>query len=295
MIKKQYIKFSQKYPFLINSQLLEYFSIFGGLEDCCAFNFLTQSKEESLLELANSTIVYDNFPFFIFQEPFRSFLINLTRSDAKRATVSKKSKIGFDLTTSIIDELLANNIIRVVQSREEPLQEYPKQKIKKEFKDYKIEPKIYFNYPILRFWFRFVEPFRDSNGLKDEKEFLNKFRQRDIKLYSIVFEHLSIEVLKQYFSRLNIKMQCNSFWDIHSEFDMYCKSSNEKYIVGECKYSNRPITKAQLLKLEYKIEQSNLNSDYIVFFAKSGYSKELEKLKSKTLLLFTLDDLKLLN
>jgi len=295
LIKEQYLKFSKKYPFLINTQLIEYFSVFGGLEKSTTFNFLTQSFDESLLEIANSNIVYNNFPFFIFQEPFRTFLINLTKSDAKRATASKRSKIGFDLAKSIIQELESNNIIRVVQSREEPLRQFPKQKIKKELRDYKIEPKIYLNYPILRFWFRFVEPFKSENGLKNERQFLEKFHNRKIKLYSLIFEHLSTELLKLHFKKLNISMNCNSFWDIYSEFDMYCQTSNGKYVVGECKYSNRLVTKAQLVKLEYKIKQSNLNSDFIVFFAKSGYSKELEKLKSDTLLLFTLKDLKLLN
>jgi len=191
----------------------------------------------------------------------------------------------------MIDELIAHNIVYIVDSREKSLKAFPKQMIKKELRTYKIEPKLYFTKPFYRFWFMFVEKNRDKYGNIDINIVLKDYKESGYRLSSLLFEQLSIELLKvDLKSRLKDAI-CGSFWDIYSEFDIYCQSKSCN-IVGECKYRGKPITKIELIKLEFKIEQSSLTANYIALFSKNGFSHELHKLNRDNLLLYELKDFK---
>ncbi len=201
-----------------------------------------------------------------------------------------KLKIGENYGLEIVEELIEAGIITLQNSREKTLKEYPKQLIKKEFRNYQIEPKLYFKKPFYRFWFNLVEPNRDIYGKIDKKQVIKDYKNYGYKLPSLLFEQLSIEVLKNRFKNKNQNLKiCGSYWDRFSEFDIYCNGSGFN-VVGECKYTSRPVTKAELTKLESKIIHSSLKADYIALFSKSGFSHELEKHQSDNLLLFSLKD-----
>jgi AAA+ ATPase superfamily predicted ATPase len=180
----------------------------------------------------------------------------------------------------------------MVDSRESPLKNYKKQLIKKEYKDYIIEPKIYFKRPFYRFWFMFIEPNRNSLKEVEINKVLFSLKEEQYRLSSLVFEQLSIELLKFIYKKDDLLTDISSYWDKNSEFDIYAKTKSAKYILGECKYKNRPVTKAELIKLKQKAIYSNLIVDKFVFFSKSGFSQELYKLDSKNLELYELNDFK---
>ena len=187
---------------------------------------------------------------------------------------------------------MLNDIIYIVNSRENPLKEYNKQLIKKEFRHYIIEPKIYFKKPFFRFWYMCVEPNRKLDGTINLDKVIDSLDKNHYRLSSLVFEQLSIELLKDSF-RGDELIDIASYWDRYSEFDIYTKSKSGKYILGECKYKNRPINKAELIKLKMKAKHSNLKVDKFALFSKSGFSHELYRLNSKDeLLLFELNDFK---
>jgi len=228
------------------------------------------------------------------QEPFREFLISLALGDGKVNSIFNKIGVGESFGYEILDELLKSGIVNIVHSREKPIKAYPKQLIKKELKSYLIQDKIFFTKPFYRFWFSFVEPNRDSSGNIDTQKVLSSFRKNGYRLASLVFEQLSKELLIEHFKKSGINFKkCNSYWDRFSEFDIYCKSESIS-VIGECKYTNRPIIKAELSKLESKIVQSSLSANYIALFSKSGFSHELLKIKDNNLLLFELKDFELL-
>jgi len=86
-------------------------------------------------------------------------------------------------------------------------------------------------------------------------------------------------------------VEVGSYWDVNSEFDIYCKTKSGKMILGECKYKNRPITQSELIKLKSKALSSNLNIDKFILFSKAGFTQELYKNKDDNLLIFELDAL----
>jgi hypothetical protein len=230
-------------------------------------------------------------PFFTLDEPFRNFLIYLARGDGKLHSIFNKIGVGHSFGYTLVDELIENNIIYIVNSRESSLKEYRKQLIKKEFRSYDIEPKVYFKKPFLRFWFLLVEPYRKQDKI-DITRVLSSTKESSYRLSSLVYEQLSIELLKHKFKAKDRVVEYASYWDRFNEFDIYAKTQKGNYILGECKYKNRPVTNAELLKLEAKARQSGLRVDYYALFSKNGFTLELNKNSSSNLLLYELKEFK---
>jgi len=224
-------------------------------------------------------------PFFILENPFKKFLIKLSQSDGRVDSIFNKLSIGKSLSDDILNELIENDIIYIVNSRET----LPNHKLEKRFAHYKVQSKIFFKEPFYRFWFAFVEPNRDKYGNININLVLENYKKYGYKLSSLIFEQISIELLRSHFN-IDSNVVCASYWDRElNEFDIYCQMKN-KTVIGECKYSDRLVTKTELTKLQKKIEDANLNANTIAFFSKSGYSNELKKMQNSNLLLFEIDD-----
>ena len=230
-------------------------------------------------------------PFFTLDKPFSKLLIALAQGDAKINSIFNKIGIGESYGYELVEELIENEIITLTNSRESPLKAFPKQLIKKELRGYTIQPKLYFTKPFYRFWFAFVEASRDLYGNIDIDRVLTNYKKYGYRLSSLLFEQLSQELLLDSFKEKLDNAVCGSYWDRFSEFDIYCQSQSLS-VVGECKYTSRPITKAELIKLEAKIVQSSLRADYIALFSKSGFSHELHKINNSQVLLFEMQDFK---
>jgi hypothetical protein len=287
--KDNFQLFYNNFPFLPIDKLIDYFSIFGGLDSYTTLNLHSNSLKENLKEfISNSNL---NLPFFVVDDPFRKFLIQIARGDGKIDNALKRVNIGQSFGEEIIKELIDSGILYIVNSREKPIKIYAKQLIKKELRAYTIQNKLRFTKPVYKFWFGFVEPLKDRYGNIDFERLYQNLIKHQNRLTYIVFETLSRELLKEYLGQS--KLDCSSYWDRFSEFDIYCVDNSIK-IVGECKYTSRPVTKAELAKLEAKIEQSALQTTAVALFSKSGFSSELAKSKSEKLLLFELSDYRLL-
>jgi hypothetical protein len=288
-IKTLFKDFYSRYPYIIFDDIIDYFSVFGGLG---VYLELFNGIDCAIKDIIKTDEVYSNLPFFILNDPFKKFLIKLAQGDGRLYSIFNKIGVGYSLGSDIVEELLNNDIIYIVNSRENPLKVYKKQLIKKELRNYTIEPKIYFKKPFFRFWFMFVEPYRDKQNKININKVLDNFNKNSYRLSSLAFEQLSIELLKDEFKNIDTLVEIASYWDRFSEFDIYSKTKSNKYILGECKYKNRPITKAELLKLKAKANNSNLKVDKFALFSKSGFSHELYKLDDKDLLLYELLDFK---
>ncbi len=283
-------KFYLQHRYIRFEELIDFYALFGGLED---ENIeLYNPLDEIITTLALNESAKKQLPFFLFDEPFREFLIGLARGDGKIDSLLNRLKIGQHRGSELIGELLMNGVITRKESREKPIRLYSKQAIKKEFRSYKIEDKFYFTKPFIKFWFAFIEPFYTKERELDSKSLLKYFHKERYRLSSSVFEDLSNELLRIYFQKIDPIVEYGSLWNYYSEFDIFAKTKLGKVVIGECKYRNRPMIKSELVKLESKIEQSTLEADIYVLFSKSGFSREFYKSKVSNLLLFTLNDFK---
>jgi len=128
---------------------------------------------------------------------------------------------------------------------------------------------------------------------KGEK-FLENFEKHYERLRSLVYEQLSNDLLLKYYEGKEQILSSGSYWNIYSEFDILAVSKSKKIILGECKYKDRTVCKNELTKLKQKAAESGIKVDTYALFSKSGFSKELLGMQNENLLLFDLNDLKVL-
>jgi hypothetical protein len=146
----------------------------------------------------------------------------------------------------------------------------------------------------MRFWFGFVTYYRKDLALGKGDDFLENFEKHYERLRSLVYEQLCDALLVQYYETKSPLESSGSYWNIYSEFDILAVTKDKKIILGECKYKERSICKNELTKLKQKAAESGIKVDVYALFSKSGFSKELLGMKDENLLLFDLNDLKVL-
>ncbi len=277
-------------------QAVEYFSILGGIGENVELDYF-----DDIFSMVESNFV-DNFtkyqnlvsPSFILETPYRELLIAVARGDGKLYSVLRKAKLSEAAGEKILEELVSLGVLKIEQSRESPLRTHPKHKLPKDQRAYRIQDKLRFVQPFMRFWFGFVMYFRKDLALGGGEKFLESFEKHYERLRSLVYEQLCNDLLVQYYEGKDDLISSGSYWNIYSEFDILALTKSKKLILGECKYKDRTVCKNELTKLRQKAAESGINVDIYVLFSKSGFSKELLGMKNKSLLLFDLNDLKVL-
>ena len=231
-------------------------------------------------------------PSYLLDTPYRNVLMAVARGDGKFYSVLRKSKLSEGVGERIVDELLSLGILKIEYSREAPLRTHPKHKLKKDQRAYRIQDKLRFTQPFMRFWFGFVTYYSKDLLLGKSEKFLENFTKHYERLRSLVYEQLCNDLLLKVYSEPIISS--GSYWNIYSEFDILAVSKSKNLILGECKYKDRTVCKNELTKLRQKAAESGIKVDVYALFSKSGFSKELLGMKDEKLLLFDLDDLKVL-
>ncbi len=295
-IKNAFNYFCNYNPHLTLEQSVEYFSVLGGIEESIELDFF-----DNVFSMVENNFV-QNFskfqdlvsPSYLLDKPYREVLMSVARGDGKFYSVLKKARLSEGLGEEIIQELISLNILYIEQTRERPLKIHPKHKLKKELRSYRVQDKLRFVQPFMRFWFGFVTYYREELSRGESSAFLENFEKHYERLRTLVYEQLCDDLLLKYYESRSPLLSSGSYWDQHSEFDILAVTRDKKLILGECKYKDRKICKNELNKLKDKALQSGIPVDIYVLFSKSGFSKELLSMKDKDLLLFDLNDLKML-
>ncbi|RLA57288.1 MAG: hypothetical protein DRQ78_13655, partial [Epsilonproteobacteria bacterium] len=203
-------------------ETLEYFSILGGLEEEVELDYFSD-----VFSMVKSHFVKDFSKFqslispsFLLESPYQNILIALARGDGKLYSSLRKAKIAESLGEGLIQELIDLNILKVERSREAPLRTHPKHKLKKEQRNYRIQDKIRFVQPFLRFWFAFVSYYAKDLAQGEGDAFLANFEQHYERLRSLVYEQLCDAILIEYYKEKSPILSSGSYWNIYSEFDI---------------------------------------------------------------------------
>ena len=231
-------------------------------------------------------------PSYLLETPYRELLVAVARGDGKFYSVLRKAKLSESAGEKIVAELVSLNVLTVEHSRETPLRTHPKHKLPKDQRAYRVQDKLRFVQPFMRFWFGFVTYYRKDLALGKGEKFLENFEQHYERLRSLVYEQLCDNLLLHYYEDQETIVSSGSYWNIYSEFDILAFTKSKKIILGECKYKDRTVCKNELTKLKQKAAESGIQVDVYALFSKSGFSKELLGMKEDNLLLFDLNDLK---
>ena len=272
---------------------IEYFSILGGIEESVDLDYF-----ESVSAMVEGHFV-DNFsrfrhlvtPSYLLEAPYREVLIAVARGDGKYFSVLRKAKLSEGVGERIVGELCALGVLRVEMSRERPLKTHPKHKLKKELRHYRIQDKLRFVDPFMRFWFGFVTLYRNDLMQGDGRRFMENFHNHYERLRTLVYEQLCDALLVDHFAQTSPLLSHGSYWDKHSEFDILAVTDDKRVILGECKYKDRKVCKNELNKLKAKAMQSGIVVDTYALFSKDGFSNELLGMQDEKLLLFDLKDM----
>lgn len=267
-------------------EVIDYFALFGGIDESLELDYFEAFFGSVELFVASNFKKLESYitPSYMLQSPYREILMGIAKGDGKIYNAIKRAKVSESVGEEVVAFLINQGILFAEHSRESPL-------LKKK-KNYRIQKKLRFAYPFFRFWFGFIEPFREDILVYKYKEFNDYFESHYERLRSLVYEQLSGLLLIETFVNTHPIVSIGSYWDMDNEFDIVAVTKDGKIVVGECKYKERKVCKSELTKLRAKALQSGIVADYFALFAKQGFSNELQNNIPKDVLLFELEDLK---
>lgn len=267
-------------------QAVEYFAVFGGLED------IQVNTEVPLEELVEELILEDYrylrnvVADIATADPLlHAILSGIAQGDRRTNSTFKRANVSFKTGMECVEELIDLSVL----SSESSLIHLTNQTNQPE-----ISKKLLFRTPFLRFWFAFVSPI--FKGIRDGEfeEFHKEFQNRKTELFQRTFEQLATEFLKTQFKDENRLSQLGSYWDERTTIHLVAKTNSGLVIAGTCKYTNQKLKKSILSQLQSDLKSVKLPVDTVVLFSKNGFSSELKNLKGDALKLFTCKSLKAL-
>jgi len=269
---------------------ISYFSIFGGLGWDVDTSLSIHSLIETLI-LENYEVLNAKMQKLTQDDPLNKRLLQaLAVGDRRIFSAFKRAGLNNGNGGAALNFLQESGLIQMEYSREQhPREKTPNAKLKRRDARHRISHKVLFSHPFVRFWFYFITP-QIVNIKKKNYEVLHSNITQHLNSYtSLIFEELS-EVLLNYNLRDAQIISSGSYWDANIEIDILTLTNDHKIYVSECKWTNHFINKKELHKLNEKCVKLNIEPTQIILFAKRGFSKELEQLKSSSLVLYSSED-----
>ncbi len=263
-------------------QAIKYFSVFGGM----GWNV---DMDKPLTELIEKKVL-DNYKYIhsditkITQSDKNSHLLlsGIAKGDRRTHSAIKRARISRADAEYAMEDLFDKSLLEAEYSLESPPN-----------KEDKIDEKLNFTTPFMRFWFSFISPYFKGIKEKDYKESKEQFTNREQEFSTLIFTKLAIEIIKK-----NLKddpiTEIGSYWDRNTEIEILAKTKSDKIVAGICKNSNSKAKKTELTKLKEQCKLAELTPDICVIISKNGFSNELKNLKSAELKLFALKNFKTL-
>ncbi len=275
-------------------QLIEYFSVFGGL----GWEVDVSKPIEVLIEeliLENFDLIHEKIEHLTLGEKNNQRLLRaLAVGDRRIFSAFNRAGLNNGNGGAALNYLQEKGLVQIEYSREEsPKTSNPHAKLKREEARRRISHKVLFTQPFVRFWFYFIAKYTKDIQAKNYTNVMKNFQVRRNSYTSLVFEELS-EVLLNYHLRDAHIVSSGSYWDANVEIDILTITHDEKIYVGECKWTNHKVNKSELHKILDKCERLNIKATQIALFSKRGFSKELKSKQGKNLALYSAEDFKAL-
>lgn len=261
---------------------IEYFAVFGGM----SWGVDMQMPIEKLIE----SKVFNNYRYIhadITQitesdKNSHALLSGIATGDRRTHSALKRARISRNDGEYAMETLFDRGFIEAEYSLENPPNE-----------EERVDEKLNFTKPFMRFWFSFVSPFFKSIRDSDYKEAEDRFANRKQEFSELVFMKLAYEVVKKSLKDDPI-VEIGSYWDRNTEIDILAKTKSGKVVAGITKYSSSKAKKSELSKLKEQCTLAELNPDIHVVISKSGFTNELKNLKGADLKLLALKNFKTL-
>jgi len=277
-------------------KLLEIYSFTGGVPRYIEDVNERLSVEENIYNniLAKGSPFLNEPKFILSQEidapsTYFSILSAIAHGEHKLGGIAKRLEVKVQGLNRYLETLRELDLV----GRYVPITEKNPAKSKKGL--YRIKDNFF------RFWFRFVFPQMSHIELDNYDLILENIRENFAVFCSFVYERVALEILQQHITNGAIKKNFILFgkwWSKEIEIDLVAMDKDSHNIlVGECKWTNQPVSHEVLKKLKSKavhfqksLPVKNPEITYVLF-SKNGFSKDLISKKSKGLILFDQDKL----
>ncbi len=189
------------------------------------------------------------------------------------------SKTGFDKSNlvkylSTLEKLL---LIR----RDTPITEIHPEKSRKG---------LYFIHDnFINFWFTFVFPNLTYLEAYETERVMNDFVRPHFNYYvSRTVEPLIIQLLKNDYFQIDVEFEkIGRYWDANREIDFLGETTTGQTMIGEIKWSDSPCSKRVYDHLIQKM--TTVENPVYMIVSKSGFNKDILRLKKDNLILIDLD------
>jgi len=263
-------------------QAINYFCVFGGMS-------WSVDMTRPLSELIESKI-FNNYRYIHAEitqitesdRNSHALLSGIATGDRRTHSALKRARISRNDAEYAMDTLFDRGLLEAEYSLETPPNE-----------EERVDEKLNFTKPFMRFWFSFVSPFFKGIRDGDYKEAKERFVNREQEFSELIFMKLAEEVIKKSFKDDPV-VEVGSYWDRNTEIDILAKTESGRVIAGLCKYSNSKAKKTELTKLKEQCATAELKPDIYVVVSKSGFTNELKTLKGAELKLLALKNFKTL-
>lgn len=276
MTLEQFGSFCSNNKMQNQQRAFEYFCVFGGMD-----TFVDEKKE--LDELIESKILKkyrflhaDITKITHSQQESHRILSAIATGDGRVHSALKRARLSRQDGETAINTLCVKKLLK----REYSLESSPNE-------EEKVDEKLTFQTPFMRFWFAFVSPYFKSIKDDDFKETKEQFANRKQEFFEFAFKKLAVGVVQKSFADDAI-VEIGSYWDRSTQIDVLAKTASGKIVAGVCKYSAQKAKKSELAKLKELCEAARIKADIFVIVSKGGFSSELKALKGNELRLFTL-------
>lgn len=283
-LQEQFQRFYKEHQPKNLEDAIEKFAIFGGVGWGDIDTSKTSYKLIKELILDDYAYIRNDINDITTGAPlYHSLLSAIAMGDGRTHSSYKRAKLEQSIGDKAVEELVQRGIIYV---------EKPKKEFTSWAEDEKIDNKLYFTTPFLRFWFAFISPLFKGIRDKNYTEVKQRWENRKAEFTDLIFTQLSYELIKQNFAQKDKITDISSYWDKRIELDIYAKTKSNKTIAGVCKYTNAKVKKSELTKLQELCKEADINADIFVIVSKKGFSSELKSLKGASLKLYTLKSFK---
>ncbi|MCF6309237.1 MAG: DUF234 domain-containing protein [Sulfurimonas sp.] len=261
-------------------QAIEYFAVFGGM----SWDIDMQMPLSKLIEskvLNNYRYIHADITQITESDKHsHALLTGIAMGDRRTHSALKRARISRNDGEYAMENLFDRGFLEAEYSLETPPNE-----------EDRVDEKLNFTKPFMRFWFSFISPFFKSIRDGDYKEAEDRFANREQEFSELVFMKLAQEVIKNSFKDDPI-IEIGSYWDRNTEIDILAKTKSGKVVAGITKYSNSKAKKTELTKLKEQCVLAELRPDICVVISKSGFTNELKTLKGAEVKLLALKNFK---
>ncbi|WP_455598608.1 ATP-binding protein [Cloacibacillus sp.] len=281
-IKLQQIPFRYYREFFPQKTLreqMELYAVTGGVPKYIE-TFLDGDDIFSMIQqniLRRSGFLYEEPQFLLDREltetgSYLSILKSIAAGHEKLSQIAGNLEIKQTGLTKYLKTLIDMDLLK----REVPVTEERPEKSKRGL--YRIKD----NY--LRFWLRFIEPYKSYIEFGNEELVMGKIRESFVSAHAAyVYEDICLECLWKMNTDGALPFRftkAGRWWDGNNEIDLVAyEPAGKNILFGECKYTNEVTGLRLLTALEEKAKHVHWNLEdrrcYFIIFSRSGFSEDL--------------------